>query len=173
MAYTCLQATKPDPGQTSIGSVLPAPSAKATADVTIVGAGPAGLFLAAELGKRGLKVNIIGVGRARACTGIRVAREYMRTLGVLLYIHPVKRSILRVADALLGICMSHCVCACRPGGVHTIRAKEDGGSQACRCRLCLALNPAHDTHVLGKKPTAHVHVCSIVVSALFFPSCRP
>lgn len=60
-----LQANKPDPGQTSIASVLPPPRAQVTVDVTVVGAGPAGLFLASELGKRGLKVNVIG-GRAYA-----------------------------------------------------------------------------------------------------------
>lgn len=59
-SYVPLQANKPDPGQTSIASVLPPPPAQVTVDVTVVGAGPAGLFLASELGKRGLKVNIIG-----------------------------------------------------------------------------------------------------------------
>jgi hypothetical protein len=59
-ALVNLQARKADEGQASIASALPPVDASATADVTIVGAGPAGLFLAAELGKRGLKVNVLG-----------------------------------------------------------------------------------------------------------------
>ncbi|KAL4551185.1 hypothetical protein Ndes2526B_g05490 [Nannochloris sp. 'desiccata'] len=55
-----LQASKEDAEQPSIASILPTVDASTVADVGIVGCGPAGLALAAELGKRGLKVALIG-----------------------------------------------------------------------------------------------------------------
>jgi lycopene epsilon-cyclase len=55
-----LQASKVDTEQPSIASILPAADVSAVADVGIVGCGPAGLALAAELGKRGLKVVLVG-----------------------------------------------------------------------------------------------------------------
>ncbi|KAG2438618.1 hypothetical protein HXX76_005167 [Chlamydomonas incerta] len=55
------QANKADASQAAIASVLKPADPKLTADVTIVGAGPAGLFLAAELGKRGMSVNVLGL----------------------------------------------------------------------------------------------------------------
>jgi lycopene epsilon-cyclase len=55
-----LQASKEDTEQPSIASILPAADLSAVADVGIVGCGPAGLALAAELGKRGLKVVLVG-----------------------------------------------------------------------------------------------------------------
>ncbi len=54
------QASKRDEGQASIASVLPAPDVSKLYDTAIVGAGPAGLFLAAELGKRSLSVVVVG-----------------------------------------------------------------------------------------------------------------
>lgn len=59
-ALATLQARKADAGQASIASVLPPVDPSVTVDVTVVGAGPAGLFLAAELGRRGLSVNVLG-----------------------------------------------------------------------------------------------------------------
>ncbi|KAG2502103.1 hypothetical protein HYH03_000595 [Edaphochlamys debaryana] len=60
-ALVNLQASKVDAGQASIASVLRPCDPNSTCDVTIVGAGPAGLFLAAELGKRGMSVNVLGL----------------------------------------------------------------------------------------------------------------
>lgn len=53
------QAQKQDPEQPALGSVLPAFDAAATADVAVVGAGPAGLALAAELAQQGLSVVLV------------------------------------------------------------------------------------------------------------------
>lgn len=55
-----LQANKADPEQGTIADVLPAWDASQVADVAVVGCGPAGLALAAELGKLGLSVALIG-----------------------------------------------------------------------------------------------------------------
>jgi len=55
-----LQASKEDKEQPSIASILPAADVSTVADVGIVGCGPSGLALAAELGKRGLKVVLVG-----------------------------------------------------------------------------------------------------------------
>jgi len=55
-----LQASKKDTEQPSIASILPAANVSTVADVGIVGCGPAGLALAAELGKRGLNVVLVG-----------------------------------------------------------------------------------------------------------------
>lgn len=55
-----LQASKQDAEQPSIASVLPPPDLATTADVGIVGCGPAGLALAAELAKSGVKVVLVG-----------------------------------------------------------------------------------------------------------------
>ena len=55
------QASKEDPEQPSISSVLPrADVAAAVADAVVVGCGPSGLALAAELGTRGVDVTMIG-----------------------------------------------------------------------------------------------------------------
>ena len=56
------QAGKSDPEQPNIASVLPAfDPAASIADACIVGCGPAGLALAAELGAQGVAVVIVGV----------------------------------------------------------------------------------------------------------------
>ncbi|GFR43330.1 hypothetical protein Agub_g4400 [Astrephomene gubernaculifera] len=60
-ALVNLQANKADEGQASIASVLAPADPSAPCDLTIVGAGPAGLFLAAEVAKRGLSVNVLGL----------------------------------------------------------------------------------------------------------------
>ena len=54
------QAGKRDAEQPPIASVLTPFDVATTADVAVVGAGPAGLALAAELAKRGLNVALIG-----------------------------------------------------------------------------------------------------------------
>lgn len=57
-----LQAAKQDPEQPAIASVLPPPDdASAVADAAVVGCGPAGLALAAELAKRGVNVVLVGL----------------------------------------------------------------------------------------------------------------
>ncbi len=63
------QAGKADEGQASIASVLAPADPTAPCDVTVVGAGPAGLFLAAELARRGLQVNVLGGAAERGCGG--------------------------------------------------------------------------------------------------------
>ena len=56
-----LQASKEDAEQPSIASVLqPFDPLATTAEVCVVGCGPAGLALAAELGSNGLSVALIG-----------------------------------------------------------------------------------------------------------------
>ena len=55
-----MQATKPDNEQPPIASVLEPLDPQALLDVLIVGCGPAGLYLAAQVAKKGLKVGIVG-----------------------------------------------------------------------------------------------------------------
>ncbi|GAX80966.1 hypothetical protein CEUSTIGMA_g8401.t1 [Chlamydomonas eustigma] len=55
-----MQAHKKDADQPSISSVLHGADIETCYDTIVVGAGPAGLFLASELGKRGLRVLIVG-----------------------------------------------------------------------------------------------------------------
>ena len=60
-ALLFLQASKEDSEQPSIAAVLqPFDALATTADVCVVGCGPAGLALAAELGSHGLSVALIG-----------------------------------------------------------------------------------------------------------------
>jgi hypothetical protein len=58
-----LQAGKQDEEQPLIASVLDAYKPTELADVAIVGCGPAGLYLAAQLAQRGLKVALVGAVR--------------------------------------------------------------------------------------------------------------
>lgn len=53
------QASKDDPEQPSLAGALPAFDLSTTADVAVVGAGPAGLALAAELAQQGLSVALV------------------------------------------------------------------------------------------------------------------
>jgi lycopene epsilon-cyclase len=55
-----MQAEKKDPEQGTVADVLPPFDANTTADVAVVGCGPAGLKLAAELAKLGLSVALVG-----------------------------------------------------------------------------------------------------------------
>ncbi len=56
-----VQASKEDPEQPTIASILPPFIPAATpVDACIVGCGPAGLALAAELGAQGVSVALIG-----------------------------------------------------------------------------------------------------------------
>jgi lycopene epsilon-cyclase len=57
------QAAKIDPEQPSISTVLLPLDPSAIADVAVVGCGPAGLALSAELAKQGLSVALIGNDR--------------------------------------------------------------------------------------------------------------
>lgn len=57
---TCPQATKIDDEQAKFSEALQKYESGSTVDVLIVGAGPAGLKLAGELGKRGIKVLVVG-----------------------------------------------------------------------------------------------------------------
>ena len=59
-AYSRMQASKEDPEQPSISSVLPPAELEAVADVGVVGCGPAGLALAAALASRGVRVVLVG-----------------------------------------------------------------------------------------------------------------
>lgn len=56
-----MQLRKREDGQPSLGSTLPPVDVSKRYDVTVVGAGPAGMFLAAELARRGLSVAIVGL----------------------------------------------------------------------------------------------------------------
>jgi hypothetical protein len=88
---TTLQASKRDEGQASIASALPPADPSKVYDVAVVGAGPAGMFLASELARRGVSTVVIGelnrmhapsslaappmhvpdAAHGRACLGIR------------------------------------------------------------------------------------------------------
>ncbi len=58
------QAGKDDDAQQQLANALPAyDSAAGTADAAVVGCGPAGLALAAELASRGVRVVLIGAGK--------------------------------------------------------------------------------------------------------------
>ena len=60
-----MQASKTDPEQPSLASVLdPFNPATTVVDACVVGCGPAGLALAAELGANGVSVALIGAPRA-------------------------------------------------------------------------------------------------------------
>ena len=62
-----MQAGKADPDQPSISTLLPAFNpANDTADACIVGCGPAGLALAAELGAQGVAVVVVGMYARKA-----------------------------------------------------------------------------------------------------------
>lgn len=54
------QASKRDDGQPSLASQLPPLAPGASLDAVVVGCGPAGLYLAAQLAKRGLSVGLVG-----------------------------------------------------------------------------------------------------------------
>ena len=75
------QASKEDPAQPSIASVLPPADAGALADVAVVGAGPAGLALAAELGALGLAVVLVARD-APFVNNYGVWRDEFRDLGL-------------------------------------------------------------------------------------------
>eukprot|EP00197_Chlamydomonas_leiostraca_P003236 CAMPEP_0202871926 /NCGR_PEP_ID=MMETSP1391-20130828/20025_1 /ASSEMBLY_ACC=CAM_ASM_000867 /TAXON_ID=1034604 /ORGANISM="Chlamydomonas leiostraca, Strain SAG 11-49" /LENGTH=562 /DNA_ID=CAMNT_0049552851 /DNA_START=119 /DNA_END=1807 /DNA_ORIENTATION=- len=55
------QSNKKDTAQASIASALPRADPSKAYDAAVVGAGPAGMFLACELAKRGLKTVVIGL----------------------------------------------------------------------------------------------------------------
>ncbi|KAJ9517000.1 hypothetical protein QJQ45_027358 [Haematococcus lacustris] len=55
------QASKPDSGQDAIASSLHKPDMSKLHDAVVVGAGPAGMYLAAELAKRGLSTVLVGL----------------------------------------------------------------------------------------------------------------
>lgn len=76
-----LQASKEDPEQPSIASVLPPADAGALADVAVVGAGPAGLALAAELAALGLAVVLVARD-APFVNNYGVWRDEFRDLGL-------------------------------------------------------------------------------------------
>ena len=72
-----LQASKSDPEQTRItGSLQPFDAEVTTADVCVVGCGPAGLALAAELGKNGLTVALIGELAFTPFNGDKVSKAH-------------------------------------------------------------------------------------------------
>ena len=58
-AYSSLQQRKRMADQPALGTLLPGPGASLACDVAVVGAGPAGLILAAELAQRGLQVLLV------------------------------------------------------------------------------------------------------------------
>jgi lycopene epsilon-cyclase len=58
-AWSAFQQRKAQPEQPSLASLLPPLRSGASVDVAVVGAGPAGLAIAAELASRGLTVGII------------------------------------------------------------------------------------------------------------------
>lgn len=54
------QASKQDSEQSSISSILAPLAASSTVDAVVVGCGPAGIYLAAQLAEKGLNVGLIG-----------------------------------------------------------------------------------------------------------------
>jgi len=77
-----LQASKADDDQPRVGSVLGRFDAqRGAADAAVVGCGPAGLALAAELAARGVQVALIG-----ACCA-RFIKDVSPRAGGLSYLH--------------------------------------------------------------------------------------
>jgi lycopene epsilon-cyclase len=68
-----LQAGKRDEEQGRIADQLSPLNPKDTQDVLVVGCGPAGLYLAAQVAQRGLKVGLIGEGRLERQQGMVLA----------------------------------------------------------------------------------------------------
>ncbi|CAD7696972.1 unnamed protein product [Ostreobium quekettii] len=75
------QAAKQDSQQAKIADSLPPWDASLTADVAVVGCGPAGLALAGELGKRGMRVVLVGQDSAFV-NNYGVWRDEFRELGL-------------------------------------------------------------------------------------------
>jgi lycopene epsilon-cyclase len=55
-----LQASKQDAKQPSIASLLPVLAPGSSVDALVVGCGPAGIYLAAQLAEKGLNVGLVG-----------------------------------------------------------------------------------------------------------------
>jgi lycopene epsilon-cyclase len=55
-----VQAGKQDAKQPSIASQLPALAPGSSVDALVVGCGPAGIYLAAQLAEKGLNVGLVG-----------------------------------------------------------------------------------------------------------------
>lgn len=75
------QASKDDPEQPALGEALPAFDLATTADVAVVGAGPAGLALAAELAQQGLSVTLVSP-EAKFVNNYGVWLDEFRELGL-------------------------------------------------------------------------------------------
>mmetsp|Transcript_17062 Transcript_17062/g.50951 ORF Transcript_17062/g.50951 Transcript_17062/m.50951 type:complete len:580 (+) Transcript_17062:168-1907(+) len=129
-ALVQLQADKDDDAQERLADALPAYSAAAgLADAAVVGCGPAGLSLAAELAKRGVKVVLIGHD-VPFVNNYGVWEDEFRELGLSHTLNATWKDALcyfgegqevRVGRPYARVCRrklrSHLVAACRDAGV--------------------------------------------------------
>ncbi|KAL6767101.1 LCYE1 [Auxenochlorella protothecoides x Auxenochlorella symbiontica] len=76
------QARKRDDQQDPLSSLLPTPDARVSPDVLVVGAGPAGLALAAELGAQGLRTTLVGDAASIFTNNYGVWADEFQALGL-------------------------------------------------------------------------------------------
>ncbi|KAL4457454.1 hypothetical protein ABPG75_012319 [Micractinium tetrahymenae] len=134
------QASKDDPEQPSLAQALPAFDLSATADVAVVGAGPAGLALAAELAQQGLSVALVSP-EAKFVNNYGVWLDEFRELGLEHTLDAVwddavcffkEAQMVRVGRPYGRVCRrrlrEHLLSRCAAAGVRYVEAEVDAAS---------------------------------------------